>query len=52
MKVLAQKHVEKNLREIGKNGSKTSPKACVKLAKTAPFIELQKLVIGAKLQAR
>jgi len=38
MEVLAQKQVEKkNLREIGKIGSKTSPKSCVKLAKTVPF---------------
>ena len=37
MEVLAQKHVEKNSKRDGKTGSKTSPKPCVKLAKTAPF---------------
>ena len=30
-----------------KTGSKTSPKTCIKLAKTAPFIELKKLAVEA-----
>ena len=52
MKVLAQKHVERTLREMGKTGSKTSPKSFFKLAKQPPFIELQKLAVGAKTLAR
>ena len=42
MKVLTQKHVEKILREIGKTGSKTSPKSYIKLAKTALLNRVQK----------
>ena len=42
MKVLAQKYVEKTLREIGKTGSKTSPKSYMKLVKTASFYRVQK----------
>ena len=42
MKVLAQKHVEKNPKRDGKTGFKTFPKSCIKLAKTAPFYRFTK----------
>ena len=42
MKVLAQKHVEKTLRDMEKTGFKISPKSCVKLANTSPFYRVTK----------
>ena len=42
MKVLAQKHVKKTLREMRKTGSKTSLKSYVKLIKRTPFYRDQK----------
>jgi len=42
MKVLPQEHVEKNPKRDEKTGSKTSPKSCIKLAKTAPFYKTTK----------
>ena len=52
MEVLAQKHVEKNLREMEKTGSKTSPKSYRKLAKTTPLYRVTKTCHWGKTQAR
>ena len=42
----------KTLREMGKTGSKTFPKSCIKLAKTAPFYRAKKIAVEANPQAR
>ena len=44
--------MEKNLREMGKIGSKTSRKSYLKLAKRTHFIWFRKLAIGLSFLAK